>query len=311
MRIYYQTGADNKIIDLDKPPYWMQTGDFLNYSWDYSLSGKRIKKLEKTIQEKEFTITVFGKTETEYGKNVDSLYEAFEKDVIKNIPGKLYFGEYYLPCFIFASEKEDWEGGCYSMDNTLSLIETVPFWRRETTYQFLPENIDSNPGSQTPVITGNVFTGDDIENHAALREFEFDFLRRNTRKIRYPQFDLAFDFIKIYGKRTINNTEAFSESDFVLTVYGFVETPYILIAGHPYVIDATIYEGERVIIDSAAGTIKKIGRLGEETNLYNSRGKEYSVFQKIPPGIQTVSWSGGFGFDLLLYDDRSEPKWSL
>lgn len=311
MRIYYQTGADNKIIDLDKPPYWMQTGDFLNYSWDYSLSGKRIKKLEKTIQEKEFIITVFGKTETEYGKNVDSLYEAFEKDVIKNIPGKLYFGEYYLPCFIFASEKEDWEGGCYSMDNTLSLVEYYPHWYKETKYQFLPQTtIPEGPGENNPDISGGVSEGQIIENGATLREFSFDFLRPSNLKVTYPLFDLPFDFVGTYGRRTIEN-DSFAECDFVMTIWGFVDNPSIRIGGHPYTVYATVYEGERLEIDSAAGTVTKIGRLGEETNLYNAREKLYSVFQKIPPGVQTVSWPGTYGLDILIKDERSEPRWSL
>lgn len=311
MRIYYQTGVDGKIINLDKPPYWIQTGDFLDYTWGYEISGKRVGKLRKTVQEKEITFTVFGKTQEEYKKNVDALHEAFERDVLKNIPGKLYFGEYYLSCFIFASEKEDWESGNCYMDNTLKLLEAVPFWRRESFYQFLPEVTNPDIGEQEPVVTGGICTGQNINNHAALRDFPFDFLRKPDRKVKYPQFDLPFDFTKTYGRRTINNAEAFSESDFVLTIYGFVDTPSILIAGHPYTVEAVLYDGERIIIDSAAGTVKKIGRLGEETNLYNSRGKEHSVFQKIPPGVQTVHWSGGFGFDILLYDERSEPKWSL
>lgn len=310
MRIYYQAGADGKIVNLDKPPYWMQTGDFLNYSWEYTLSGKCIGELRKTIQEKGFTITIFGKEQAEYERNVDALHEVFEKDVLKKKPGRFYFGEYYISCFIYASEKEEWESG-YSMENTLKLIEANPFWRKETLYQFLPEVMDSGAGEQIPVETGEIYTGEAMDNQAALREFSFDFLRRSDRKVRYPQFDLPFDFIKTRGRRTIDNTTAFSESNFILTIYGFVDTPSILIAGHPYVVNTTIYEGERVIIDSAAGTVKKIGRLGEETNLYNSRGKEYSVFQKIPPGVQAVNWSGGFGFDILLYDERSEPKWSL
>lgn len=310
MRIYYQAGADGKIVNLDKPPYWMQTGDFLNYSWEYTLSGKCIGELRKTIQEKEFTITIFGKEQAEYERNVDALHEVFEKDVLKKKPGRFYFGEYYISCFIYASEKEEWESG-YSMENTLKLIEANPFWRKETLYQFLPEVMDSGAGEQIPVETGEIYTGEAMDNQAALREFSFDFLRRSDRKVRYPQFDLPFDFVKPRGRRTIDNTTAFSESNFILTIYGFVDTPSILIAGHPYVVNTTIYEGERVIIDSAAGTVKKIGRLGEETNLYNSRGKEYSVFRKIPPGVQTVNWSGGFGFDILLYDERSEPRWSL
>nr|DAF33076.1 MAG TPA: tail protein [Caudoviricetes sp.] len=310
MRIYYQAGADGKIVNLDKPPYWMQTGDFLNYSREYTLSGKCIGELRKTIQEKEFTITIFGKEQAEYERNVDALHEVFEKDVLNKKPGRFYFGEYYISCFIYASEKEEWESG-YSMENTLKLIEANPFWRKETLYQFLPEVMDSGAGEQIPVETGEIYTGEAMDNQAALREFAFDFLRRSDRKVRYPQFDLPFDFVKTRGRRTIDNTMAFSESNFILTIYGFVDTPSILIAGHPYVVNITIYEGERVIIDSATGTVKKIGRLGEETNLYNSRGKEYSVFQKIPPGVQAVNWSGGFGFDILLYDERSEPKWSL
>lgn len=310
MRIYYQAGADGKIVNLDKPPYWMQTGDFLNYSWEYTLSGKCIGELRKTIQEKGFTITIFGKEQAEYERNVDALHEVFEKDVLKKKPGRFYFGEYYISCFIYASEKEEWESG-YSMENTLKLIEANPFWRKETLYQFLPEVMDSGAGEQIPVETGEIYTGEAMDNQAALREFSFDFLRRSDRKVRYPQFGLPFDFVKPRGRRTIDNTTAFSDSNFILTIYGFVDTPSILIAGHPYVVNTTIYEGERVIIDSAAGTVKKIGRLGEETNLYNSRGKEYSAFQKIPPGVQTVNWSGGFGFDILLYDERSEPKWSL
>lgn len=298
-------------LESMKDGIYVNYSDLRDYIWEYTTQSNRIIDFQKGVVEKTIPLVILCDSEEQGIEIRNRLFELGEKDVLKKKPGRILIGDYYLTGYIIGSKKSNYLINERYMELELTFATAINMWRRETTYQFLPENIDSNPGSQTPVITGNVFTGDDIENHAALREFEFDFLRRNTRKIRYPQFDLPFDFIKIYGKRTINNTEAFSESDFVLTVYGFVETPYILIAGHPYVIDATIYEGERVIIDSAAGTIKKIGRLGEETNLYNSRGKEYSVFQKIPPGIQTVSWSGGFGFDLLLYDDRSEPKWSL
>ena len=53
MRIYYETGKGKEKIYLDQPPYWMQTGDFLDYLWEYELSGKRVGKLRKTVQEKE------------------------------------------------------------------------------------------------------------------------------------------------------------------------------------------------------------------------------------------------------------------
>ena len=83
------------------------------------------------------------------------------------------------------------------------------------------------------------------------------------------------------------------------------------IAGHPYRVETTVYEGERLVIDSKKGTVKKIGRLGEVVDCYNARQKDYSVFQKIPPGLNVFQWSGGFGVDITLFDERSEPKCSL
>ena len=68
MRIYYETGKGKEKIYLDQPPYWMQTGDFLDYLWEYELSGKRVGKLRKTVQEKEFTITVFGNTKEQMSR---------------------------------------------------------------------------------------------------------------------------------------------------------------------------------------------------------------------------------------------------
>ena len=310
MRIYYKTGTGSEIINLDQPPYWMQTGDFLDYVWEYEISGRHIGKLRKTVQEKEFTITVFGKTEEEYAHNINTLHQAFERDVLKNTPGRLYFGEYYLSCFVYTSEKTEWEYGCNSMDNTLGIIEANSFWRRETTHRYLPQQKPVEGDVQNPDISGETAQGKPVENGAVVKDFPFDFLKPSNLKITYPLFGFPFDLVGTHGRRTLNN-EAFTDTDFVMVIYGFVDNPNIQIAGHPYTVYATIYEGERLIIDSAAGTVKKIGRLGEETNLYNARRKDYSVFRKIPPGVQTVSWPGTYGVDIILYDERSEPKWSL
>lgn len=111
-------------------------------------------------------------------------------------------------------------------------------------------------------------------------------------------------------RRTINNP-SFADSNFILTIYGFADNPSVMIAGHPYTVYATIYEGERMVINSVDRTVLKIGRLGEVTSLYNSREKIISVFQKIPPGAHVVTWPGSYGIDLTLLDERSEPKWSF
>lgn len=302
---------EGETIESIKDQVYVNYNDLRDYRWEYETQSDRIIKFKKEVVEKTIPVIIFSDSEEQAVEMRNRLFSLSEKDILKRKPGKIVIDGYYLSGYIIESKKSNYLLNKRYMQLELIFATDRNVWRRETTYQFLPENITPDMGMQNPVVTGEIYTGETIENQATLKEFRFDFLRRSDRKIRYPQFDLPFEFTKTYGKRVINNTEAFSESDFVLTIYGFVDTPSILIAGHPYVINAMIYEGERVVIDSAAGTVKKIGRLGEETNLYNSRGKEYSVFQKIPPGVQTVSWSGGFGFDLLLYDERSEPKWSL
>ena len=311
--IKYKASSGNE-YDLYAQEMRVSEGNFHKYSWKPSSEkekiGEKLKEFTKEAQNYKIVLQFRGGLE-ERKSLLDRLRKDFENDVMRKNPGRIYFGEYYIEGYCIESEtgvsniKNTWS------QNIINFYCPNPFWRRESHYQFLPENMDSDTRVQVSVVTGDIYLGQPVDNLAAFREFAFDFRRKSDRKVKYPQFDLPFDFVKNHGRKTLNNTEAFSESDFILTIYGFADSPSILIEGHPYTINAMIYEGERVIIDSAAGTVKKIGRLGEETNLYNARGKEYSVFQKIPPGVQTVNWSGGFGFDITLFDERSEPKWSL
>lgn len=311
MRIYYRS-SDGVIQDLDRYPCWMQSGDFLNYEWEYFVtdSGNAITGLRKSVREKSFLITVFGRNEKEYKKNVDSLHEIFEKDVVRHTPGRLYFGEYYLPCYIFASEKTEWESGITSIENNFKLVEAYPYWVKETFFQFHPENGESEKKGPFPIAIGENHERKKLKSGATFLEFPFDLCRNDTKKTLYPLFDTPFELCRTKGRRIIDNP-AFRESNFYMTIYGFVDNPQVIIAGHPYIVYATLYEGERLIIDSRNNTIVKIGRLGEKTNLYNARGKQYSVFKKIPSGTQSLSWSGAFGIDLRLYDERSEPKCNL
>ena len=34
------------------------------------------------------------------------------------------------------------------------------------------------------------------------------------------------------------------------------------------------------------------------------------IFEKLAPGEHEVSWGHGFGFDVTVYEERSEPPWS-
>ena len=241
--------------------------------------------------------------------NLEEFFEECEKDIISMSEGSLYVGEWRLTGY-FTERSPAPSEEFYGQENTCVFLAPYPFWISQKTISFKPQIQEEEPGINSPVITGDIYTGQPLDNKAAIREFKFDFLRRSNRKVKYPLFDLPFDFVRTYGRMVVDNP-AFTASNFVMTIYGYVNDPSVIIGGHTYSVEATVYDGERLVIDSKKGTVIKIGRFGEETNLYNSRNKVQSVFEKIPAGVTPFNWSGGFGIDITLIDERSVPKWDL
>lgn len=107
---------------------------------------------------------------------------------------------------------------------------------------------------------------------------------------------------------TINN-ESFMASAFRLIIYGKCHEPEIIINNHTYKIMDTIERDEYVIVDSAEKTITKY--CGSRTeNIFHKRYKEQSIFEPIAAGANDISWNREFSFDLILMDERSEPRWT-
>ena len=96
-----------------------------------------------------------------------------------------------------------------------------------------------------------------------------------------------------------------------MVIYGPAVNPSVSIANHPYQVNITIEKGELLEIDSTKGTVYQITSKGQKISRFNERQKEPSVFEKIPPGGSLISWNGDFDLDVILYEERSEPRWSL
>ena len=80
--------------------------------------------------------------------------------------------------------------------------------------------------------------------------------------------------------------------------------------------DRDIPSGSYVTVTSIASrrTIVMTAENGDETNVFDKgrrgtglNGGEY-IFQPIPAGDSIVQWSG-FGVDLTVYQEESEPPW--
>ena len=103
-----------------------------------------------------------------------------------------------------------------------------------------------------------------------------------------------------------------------LTIFGPCVNPYVIIGTNRYEVDATIPAGSRLEIDAASDsrTVTMISDTGLRTNLFGKavrgtgRGSGTYIFEPLPPGMSTISWAGGFKFDLTAIEERSEPPWT-
>ena len=276
--VKYQNST-GEIYSLQEFEVKIKNAKFHSYSWNTIEKKQRfgaiVRDFKKEAIEYKIELRISG-TDNRKKEIENMLFEAFERDINAKHPGKLLYDDYYIECYITASEISPDEH--FGLKKTITTYCPYPFWIKETTYQYLPEPPEAV--KYTDLEAG----------------------------IMFPEF--PFDFAPVRGEKILENP-SFADSNFIMIIYGFAESPQVSIAGHPYRVETTIYEGERLVIDSKKGTVKKIGRLGEVVDCYNARQKDYSVFEKIPAGLNVFQWSGGFGIDITLLDERSEPKWSL
>ena len=279
MDIYY-INSEGVRLDLLKPPYMLQTGDLFDYEWGYesvdtsALSG-RITDFTRGITKKNLTLSILNYSKDAYYTAINVFHEATEVDVLETSPGKLYIGEQYLQCYIIASEKTEWENDIELLDNDIEIVAEYPFWITEQKYEFKPST--------------NEQTGEYLD-------FPFDF-----------PFDLMGDEI---GVGNIN-FEHYSSCNFLMTIYGPCTNPRITVNGNLYEVKTKLDAGEYLLIDSREGTVLRIRTNGIPVNEFDNRNTESgSIFEQIQPGYNLVSWDGSFGFDMLIYLERSEPEWT-
>lgn len=77
-----------------------------------------------------------------------------------------------------------------------------------------------------------------------------------------------------------------------------------------YAVNVPVEVDEYLEINCREKIIETVQSDGKRTSVINYRNRENYIFQKIPSGVVAVTWNNDFGFDLTLFDERSEPKWS-
>ena len=284
MKIFYKNSS-GKVLDFMQWPYKISDSEILGYEWSYTgtentgnKSGGSLSSIRKKIGKTTLTLAVSARTKKAYTQALENLLAVTEEDILAGIPGKLYVGEFYYPCYVYASTKKEWGQMTTYAENKLKLVSPYPFWCREKIKSFLK---------------GNPVTEEVTD------EFLF-----------YP-FGYPYRYSMPRDAGFMDN-DHYAACDFRMVVYGPCENPEVRINGHLYKVTVHLAEGDYLEIDSRDNTVYQVKLDGRRINLFNQRDKESGIFEKIPTGRCSVYWATeGFGFDLTLFQERSEPVWSL
>jgi len=273
------------INHMNEEMVWGQNGIYANYndlhdySWSYTSDNNKISSFKKGIVTKTIPIVICCSSANEGVTLKNRLMELAEKDVQTLTHGKIIIGDYYLKCFIIGSTKGKYLIDKGYMEAKLKVVTDYPSWVKESTVSFRK---DGSVVGQTPIGGGDGL------------DYNYDF---------------PFDYTSSMTNKTLNNT-GYTETNFKLIIYGAAINPAIHIAGHTYQVNCTIEEGEFLTIDSLEKTITLTKVDGTVENKFNNRNRDSYIFEAIPAGDNSVVWDDDFGFDVILLEERSEPKWT-
>ena len=265
----------NEVFEFGKDGIFVNTNDLHDYEWTVTKKGNKIAALNRGIVNRKLPVVIICETEENGIAARNKLMEVVEKDVLAMKHGQIILGNYYFKCFVTKSQKKDYLKSKRYMELTLTLTTDFPYWVKESTMQF----------------------GSDVSSEATAGK-NLDFAH-----------DLPYDFYSGFNMRDLVNT-GFVGTNFKIIIYGAAKDPAVFIGGHEYGVNCEIGDGEYLTIDSLSKQVYLTGNTGEITNKFKDRNKDSYIFEKIPPGSNHVSWSGDFGFDIILMEERSEPKWT-
>lgn len=278
--IYYLNGAGKK-LDFTRIPYLMETGDLLDFDWQYNSTtnhnsfGGKISGFTKAIASKTISMSIFAWSEAAYKQAMNELVDAIEYDLIRVSPGKLYVNGNYLRCYITAGNFEDWESPVDFINLELTITTEYPMWITEREWNFTPGSASVKNGKRYPG--------------------------------RYP-----YRYASGAASGIINQPSN-SPAHFRLVMHGPVADPQCRIDGKTYgVVDTILGEDDYVVIDSDQNTVTLYSADGTSQNIYNKRTRGgNSVFQRLPSGVLDVHWAGGFLLSIVVFEERSVPRWNL
>lgn len=270
----YMCGVTGESIGFEGPLYGETLTGLRSRIWDYSLAARGLTGITRKTRETTVAVKIHDSPDS-----LDLLRRLADADMAAGKPGMLIAdGQWEAKAWITKSEPQSITPTMVETQLTIVLADGV--WRRGTTEHHDPRADKA---------------GGDLD---------------------YPH-DYPHDYAGMSILDTVTNATGMPQP-VKLTIFGPCVNPYIVIGTNRYEVDATIPAGSRLEIDAASDsrTVTMISDTGLRTNLFGKavrgagRGSGTYIFEPLPPGMSTISWAGGFKFDLTAIEERSEPPWT-
>ena len=266
-------------VDLTGRPYLWTVNNLSDYEWIVEAAplrpsgmGAGRSRITRGNQSKNVEIVIYrGDGESVYA-DVDYLLGIFEADVLRARYGRLYIGEQYCEGNFTACQRTIWNNNRVAK-LALTFTTDYPFWIEEETLAL-------------PIYSGMVA----------------------EMGLSFPT-ELPFGLVAEFGAQQFVN-DHYARTLAVISMFGPAEDPQIAVGSHIYKVNGVLGESERYEIDQRNRTVQKITQSGERINAFANRGKEYSVFEPIPPGETIVFHNGEFAVEIKLLKERSKPVWN-
>lgn len=270
----FENHLGQRFVGLENGVY-LNANELRDYSWDYDIINNRISRFYRSVSSRKLPLLVCCSTTEEANRVRNRLLELAEADIDAMLPGKIFTGDYYTTGFITASKKTDYRTHGRFCKVDLTLTSPDPSWSRETVHVF----------------------GSTDEGASASRS-GFDF-----------PFDYDYDYsVSTTSRQVVCDT--IKSSKFKLRIYGEATDPAVMINGHAYRVNGMVKAGETLLVDSLNKTITLTTATGSKINWFANRDRHDYIFEPIPPGVNNVIYNGSFKFDLIVIEERSEPRWT-
>lgn len=259
-------------LDLFSLGIYVNYNNLRDFEWSAITSNDNIIDFSKGVVNKTIPFEFcIDEHKAAYIKNL--FYEHFEKDIISKSAGYFIINDYRFYCYIIKSKKSKYLMNAGIMSVELEVTSDRPSWVKEICYTYEKEMHDTS----------------------------------GVEKLY--QYRYAYTYGRSHGNASLTN-DSMRPCMFKFIIYGPVSNPSVSVSGNIYNVNYEISNSEYLVIDSLKREIYVMSMSGERTNVFDRRNKESYIFEKIPIGYSLVAWSGAFGFDLIIYDERSEPKWN-